>query len=102
MIRLPPISETCDVYALLLSKVNICDFAFVGAPMTAVYKFLRCNPEGGKANCVTQQTPEMPWSPDLPSKLPASDILNLKFDHTLNKIPEMFFVFFVIALVLTC
>ncbi|MEQ2283767.1 hypothetical protein AMECASPLE_014974 [Ameca splendens] len=44
-----------------------------GAPKTAVYKFLRCNPEGGDANCVTHQSSEMPWSPDLPSKLPASE-----------------------------
>ncbi|XP_018522202.1 serglycin [Lates calcarifer] len=43
-----------------------------GAPRTAVYKFVRCNPEGGKANCVTQQSAEMEWSPDLPAKLPAS------------------------------
>uniref|UniRef100_A0A3B5A6H2 Serglycin n=1 Tax=Stegastes partitus TaxID=144197 RepID=A0A3B5A6H2_9TELE len=43
-----------------------------GAPRTAVYKFVKCNPEGGEANCVTQQSPEMAWSPDLPSKLPAS------------------------------
>ncbi|GLD49032.1 uncharacterized protein AKAME5_002737700 [Lates japonicus] len=43
-----------------------------GAPRTAVYKFVRCNPEGGKANCVTQQSAEMAWSPDLPAKLPAS------------------------------
>lgn len=45
----------------------------IGAPRTAVYKFVRCNPEGGNANCVTQQTSKMPWSPDLPSKLPAAD-----------------------------
>ncbi|KAM4743626.1 serglycin [Anableps anableps] len=44
-----------------------------GAPSTAVYKFVRCNPEGGEANCVTQQSSKMPWNPDLPSKLPASD-----------------------------
>uniref|UniRef100_A0A3B3UAA1 Uncharacterized protein n=1 Tax=Poecilia latipinna TaxID=48699 RepID=A0A3B3UAA1_9TELE len=45
----------------------------LGAPSTAVYKFLRCNPADGQANCVTQQSAEMPWSPELPSKLPASD-----------------------------
>uniref|UniRef100_A0A8C4ER00 Uncharacterized protein n=1 Tax=Dicentrarchus labrax TaxID=13489 RepID=A0A8C4ER00_DICLA len=44
----------------------------IGAPRTAVYNFVRCNPEGDKANCVTQQSPEMAWSPDLPAKLPAS------------------------------
>uniref|UniRef100_A0A3B3XCQ8 Uncharacterized protein n=1 Tax=Poecilia mexicana TaxID=48701 RepID=A0A3B3XCQ8_9TELE len=37
------------------------------------FYFLRCNPAGGQANCVTQQSAEMPWSPELPSKLPASD-----------------------------
>ncbi|KAG8001481.1 hypothetical protein GBF38_007157, partial [Nibea albiflora] len=44
----------------------------LGAPQTAVYKFVRCNPEGNQANCVTQQGPEMAWSPELPAKLPAS------------------------------
>uniref|UniRef100_A0A3Q1BXY5 Uncharacterized protein n=1 Tax=Amphiprion ocellaris TaxID=80972 RepID=A0A3Q1BXY5_AMPOC len=53
---------------LNISAIYLC----VGAPRTAVYKFVRCNPEGGQANCVTQQTPEMTWSPDLPAKLPAS------------------------------
>ncbi|XP_072236491.1 serglycin [Leuresthes tenuis] len=43
-----------------------------GAPTTAVYKFVRCNPVGDQANCVTLQSPPMPWSSDLPSKLPAS------------------------------
>ncbi|XP_035855295.1 serglycin [Sander lucioperca] len=43
-----------------------------GAPRTAVYKFVRCNPKGDQANCVTQQSQEMAWSPDLPAKLPAS------------------------------
>lgn len=43
-----------------------------GAPRTAVYKFVRCNPEGDQANCVTQQSPKMAWSPELPAKLPAS------------------------------
>uniref|UniRef100_A0A3Q1F0Y2 Uncharacterized protein n=1 Tax=Acanthochromis polyacanthus TaxID=80966 RepID=A0A3Q1F0Y2_9TELE len=47
-------------------------FLSVGAPSTAVYKFVKCNPEGGEANCVIQQTPKMAWSPDLPAKLPAS------------------------------
>ncbi|XP_035992283.1 serglycin [Fundulus heteroclitus] len=59
-----------------------------GAPMTAVYKFLRCNPEGGKANCVTQQTPEMPWSPDLPSKLPASDAKYLEAEPVEGESPS--------------
>ncbi|XP_077420013.1 serglycin [Vanacampus margaritifer] len=43
-----------------------------GAPKTAVYKFVKCRPEGERANCVTQQSPPMEWSPDLPTKLPAS------------------------------
>ncbi|XP_037309926.2 serglycin isoform X2 [Pungitius pungitius] len=43
-----------------------------GAPRNAVYKFVKCNPEGSQANCVTQKSPPMPWSPDLPTKLPAS------------------------------
>ncbi|XP_042356219.1 LOW QUALITY PROTEIN: serglycin [Plectropomus leopardus] len=43
-----------------------------GAPRTAVYKFVKCNPEGDKANCITQKTPEMAWTPDLPAKLLAS------------------------------
>uniref|UniRef100_A0A669CP12 Uncharacterized protein n=2 Tax=Oreochromis TaxID=8139 RepID=A0A669CP12_ORENI len=42
------------------------------SPRTAVYNFVRCNPDGDQANCVTQQSPEMEWSPDLPTKLPAS------------------------------
>lgn len=49
-----------------------------GAPRTAVYKFVRCNPEGDQANCVTHQSPEMEWSPDLPSKLPASTAMYLE------------------------
>ncbi|KAM8894771.1 serglycin [Spinachia spinachia] len=43
-----------------------------GAPRNAVYKFVKCNPEGDQANCVTQQSASMAWSPDLPAKLPAS------------------------------
>ncbi|XP_054468333.1 serglycin-like [Anoplopoma fimbria] len=42
-----------------------------GAPSTAEYKFVKCNPEGDKANCVTQKSPIMAWTPDLPAKLPA-------------------------------
>ncbi|XP_051920389.1 serglycin [Hippocampus zosterae] len=43
-----------------------------GAPRTAVYKFVKCRPEGNHANCVTQRSPQMEWSPDLPTKLPPS------------------------------
>ncbi|KAA8595526.1 hypothetical protein FQN60_010817 [Etheostoma spectabile] len=49
-----------------------------GAPRTAVYKFVRCIPKADQANCVTQQSPEMAWSPDLPAKLPASTAQYLK------------------------
>uniref|UniRef100_A0A3P8P521 Uncharacterized protein n=1 Tax=Astatotilapia calliptera TaxID=8154 RepID=A0A3P8P521_ASTCA len=52
--------------------VTISQIFNIRAPRTAVYKFMRCNPDGDQANCVTQQSPEMEWSPDLPSKLPAS------------------------------
>lgn len=47
-------------------------FLSQGAPKRTLYKYVRCNPNDGQANCVTYQTPEMPWNPDLPSKLPAS------------------------------
>ncbi|XP_035484112.1 serglycin [Scophthalmus maximus] len=49
-----------------------------GAPQTAVYKLVKCNPEGDQANCVTHQSPEMAWSPDLPAKLPASTAQHLE------------------------
>jgi len=52
-------------------KLKLKTFS-LGAPRTAVYKFVRCNPEGDQANCVTQQSPKMAWSPELPAKLPAS------------------------------
>uniref|UniRef100_A0A8C2X0I3 Uncharacterized protein n=1 Tax=Cyclopterus lumpus TaxID=8103 RepID=A0A8C2X0I3_CYCLU len=52
-------------------KLNIKTLS-LGAPRTAVYKFVKCNPEGDQANCVTQQSPKMAWSADLPAKLPAS------------------------------
>ncbi|XP_035017378.1 serglycin [Hippoglossus stenolepis] len=40
-----------------------------GAPRSYVYKFLKCNPDGNQANCVTQQTPVRPWRAGLPDKL---------------------------------
>ncbi|XP_053275359.1 serglycin [Pleuronectes platessa] len=43
-----------------------------GAPRSYVYKFLKCNPDGNQANCVTQETPVRPWREDLPDKLPSS------------------------------
>lgn len=59
----------------LILALVICCLALhngKGAPTTAVYKFVRCNPEGDQANCVTQKSTEMAWSPDLPAKLPAA------------------------------
>uniref|UniRef100_A0A3Q3EWQ0 Uncharacterized protein n=1 Tax=Labrus bergylta TaxID=56723 RepID=A0A3Q3EWQ0_9LABR len=61
------------LYICNLVILTVFFLAFMkGAPRTAVYKFVRCNPEGGQANCVTQQSPEMTWSPELPVKLLAS------------------------------
>ncbi|XP_076012226.1 serglycin [Genypterus blacodes] len=59
---------------LVLSIVAFCLAvnSGIGAPSTAKYQFVRCNPAGGQSNCVTHQSPEMEWSPELPSKLPAS------------------------------
>lgn len=45
---------------------------FPGAPRTAVYKFVKCKPDGDQANCVTYQSPEMAYSSELPPKIPAS------------------------------
>ncbi|XP_041642929.1 serglycin [Cheilinus undulatus] len=59
-----------------------------GAPKKAVYKFVKCNPEGGQANCVTQQSPEMTWSPELPSKLPASAAQYLEAEPVEDEKPE--------------
>ncbi|XP_051800976.1 serglycin [Acanthochromis polyacanthus] len=60
-----------------------------GAPSTAVYKFVKCNPEGGEANCVIQQTPKMAWSPDLPAKLPASAAQYLEAEPVEDDSPLM-------------
>lgn len=49
-----------------------------GAPSTATYKFVKCNPEGDQTNCVTFQSPRMALTPDLPAKLPASTAQYLK------------------------
>ncbi|XP_061735850.1 serglycin-like [Nerophis ophidion] len=58
---------------LLIVACSLLVFQNVqGVPKTAVYKFIKCRPESNQANCVTQQGPDMEWSPDLPSKLPAS------------------------------
>ncbi|XP_041792114.1 serglycin [Chelmon rostratus] len=59
----------------------------IGAPRTAVYKFVRCNPEGDQANCVTHQSPPMAWSPDLPGKLPASTAQYLEAEPVESEIP---------------
>nr|XP_057945098.1 serglycin-like [Doryrhamphus excisus] len=45
-----------------------------GVPRTAAYKFVKCRPDDDGANCVTHQSPEMEWSPELPTKLPASTV----------------------------
>ncbi|KAM9366933.1 serglycin [Symphorus nematophorus] len=58
-----------------------------GAPRKAVYKFVRCNPEGDQANCVTHQSPEMEWSPDLPAKLPASTARYLEAEPVEDESP---------------
>ncbi|XP_030578369.1 serglycin isoform X2 [Archocentrus centrarchus] len=60
-----------------------------GAPRTAVYKFVKCSPDGDQANCVTQQSPEMEWSPDLPSKLPASAAQDLEAEPVEDESPMM-------------
>ncbi|XP_068430428.1 serglycin [Clinocottus analis] len=58
-----------------------------GAPRTAVYKFVKCNPEGNQVNCVTQQSPKMAWSPDLPAKLPASTAKYLEAEPEKDESP---------------
>ncbi|XP_044051913.1 serglycin [Siniperca chuatsi] len=58
-----------------------------GAPKTAAYKFVRCNPEGNQANCRTHQSPEMAWSPDLPAKLPASTAQYLEAEPVEDESP---------------
>ncbi|KAM9816648.1 serglycin [Neosynchiropus ocellatus] len=42
-----------------------------GAPRKARYNYVKCNPDGDQANCVTYQSAEINWTPELPSKLPA-------------------------------
>ncbi|XP_036950949.1 serglycin [Acanthopagrus latus] len=59
-----------------------------GTPKTAVYKFVRCNPEGNQANCVTLQSPQMEWSPELPAKLPASTAQYLEAEPVEEELPE--------------
>uniref|UniRef100_A0A672F9J5 Uncharacterized protein n=1 Tax=Salarias fasciatus TaxID=181472 RepID=A0A672F9J5_SALFA len=66
-----------SVYCSHKTLIHPLSDEHLGAPRTAVYKFVRCNPEDDDANCVTQQTQEMEWSPDLPGKLPASAAQNL-------------------------
>nr|UQE85684.1 serglycin [Thamnaconus modestus] len=56
-----------------------------GAPRSAVYKYVKCNPEGDRANCVTYQSPRMPWSADLPDKLPASEASYLEAEAVEDK-----------------
>lgn len=56
----------------LCMQTKLSEPLFPGAPRTAVYKFVKCNPDSDQANCVTYQSPEMAYSPELPSKVPAS------------------------------
>ncbi|XP_054892298.1 serglycin [Poeciliopsis prolifica] len=72
---------------LLLAVACLALHEGKGAPRTAVYKFLRCNPADGRVNCVTQQSPEMPWSPELPSKLPASEADSLDAEPVEDESP---------------
>lgn len=58
-----------------------------GAPRTAVYKFVKCNPEGNQANCVTHRGPEMSFTPDLPNKLPAADAQYLEAEPEVGESP---------------
>ncbi|XP_057710209.1 serglycin [Corythoichthys intestinalis] len=58
-----------------------------GAPTTAVYNFVRCQPRGNNANCVTQQSPQMEWSPDLPIKLPPSTVPFLDAQPVEGEVP---------------
>ncbi|XP_028258428.1 serglycin isoform X2 [Parambassis ranga] len=60
-----------------------------GAPRTAVYKFVRCNPDGDRANCVTLQSPKMAWTEDLPAKLPASTAQYLEAEPVEDESPLM-------------
>uniref|UniRef100_A0A3Q4GFI0 Uncharacterized protein n=1 Tax=Neolamprologus brichardi TaxID=32507 RepID=A0A3Q4GFI0_NEOBR len=55
-----------------MQSFKTADSNMNGSTHTDAHWFVRCNPDGDQANCVTQQSPEMEWSPDLPSKLPAS------------------------------
>ena len=59
-----------------------------GAPTTAVYKFVACNPKDGQANCVTYQSAEMEWTPDLPAKLPASAARHLEATPVEDEHPD--------------
>lgn len=61
----------------------------LGAPTTAVYKFVKCNPEGGQANCITHQSADMEWSPELPTKLPAAAAQYLEAEPVEDEKPEV-------------
>uniref|UniRef100_A0A3Q0R8T4 Uncharacterized protein n=1 Tax=Amphilophus citrinellus TaxID=61819 RepID=A0A3Q0R8T4_AMPCI len=82
--------SACGILKKEINK-NLCHISIdtclsPGAPRTAVYKFVKCSPDGDQANCVTQQSPEMEWSPDLPSKLPASAAQDL-FVFSFSSVP---------------
>uniref|UniRef100_A0A7N6FCD2 Uncharacterized protein n=1 Tax=Anabas testudineus TaxID=64144 RepID=A0A7N6FCD2_ANATE len=59
---------------MLHDKKSDTFFLSTGAPANARYKFVRCTPNSNQANCVTYQSPEVTWSPDLPAKMPASKV----------------------------
>ncbi|KAK2854157.1 hypothetical protein Q5P01_006818 [Channa striata] len=59
-----------------------------GAPTTAVYKLVKCNPKDGQANCVTHQSAEMEWSPDLPGKLSAAEAQHLETTAVEDEHPD--------------
>uniref|UniRef100_A0A8D2ZRK8 Uncharacterized protein n=1 Tax=Scophthalmus maximus TaxID=52904 RepID=A0A8D2ZRK8_SCOMX len=71
------IKSTWQKKATSVTSLSLSLSLSLGAPQTAVYKLVKCNPEGDQANCVTHQSPEMAWSPDLPAKLPASTAQHL-------------------------
>ncbi|XP_053721542.1 serglycin-like isoform X1 [Synchiropus splendidus] len=52
-----------------------------GAPRKARYNYVKCKPDGDQANCVTHQSAEINWTPDLPSKLPAVAVEYLEANH---------------------
>ncbi|KAF3832526.1 hypothetical protein F7725_026191 [Dissostichus mawsoni] len=52
-----------------------------GAPRTAVYKFVKCNPEGDQANCVTQRGPEIEAEPEEGESPPSEEDVELEMEE---------------------